>query len=306
MIDPRASEHRQLPASTKSPQGAVGDALVIDPLTLRRCSSSTEYRSDWQVLNARARWYNADAEFACGRLVYVHIPTGEASIIFRPARQGERAVSLDRLDNSRTMILAGMYEENLDLLIFDELVHRLREGLVRFAATFDVLDPEDIVQHCLIKLWTDGFRGTKPLGREWTPVGSAFRFVKNECLNEAERTRVRVEALRMAEKGYFASEVASHSLAPADGRNPSAAELDAPDRDRIGNQLLDRLPSEDRQILLWCFGEERSYGDIAGSLGITEDAVRKRYKKAWDRLRSITLEQTGRDPGPRRKPYPDR
>ena len=61
--------------------------------------------------------------------------------------------------------------------------------------------------------------------------------------------------------------------------------------------LLAGLAADDRHVLLLRFASELSYAEIAGSLGCSEDAAKKRAQRALVRLRQVhaaALARTGR------------
>jgi RNA polymerase sigma-70 factor (ECF subfamily) len=57
---------------------------------------------------------------------------------------------------------------------------------------------------------------------------------------------------------------------------------DAP-RDPLG-EALDRLPDEDRRILLWRYREERSFEEIGRLLNCSPQAARRLWVEAVERL----------------------
>src|SRR5262245_23055844 len=57
------------------------------------------------------------------------------------------------------------------------------------------------------------------------------------------------------------------------------------------NEALDKLPAREREALLIRFFEEKSHKEIAGALGISEDAAKMRVSRAIEKLRFVFARQ---------------
>lgn len=69
-------------------------------------------------------------------------------------------------------------------------------------------------------------------------------------------------------------------------------EGDTPWLDKISvKQLLKHLPERDRQILLWRFFEDKTQGDIAKKLGLSQVQVSRLERQALKRLRDLLSEK---------------
>lgn len=67
---------------------------------------------------------------------------------------------------------------------------------------------------------------------------------------------------------------------------------DNPWLDKISvKQLLKTLPLRDRQILLWRFFEDKTQGDIANRLGLSQVQVSRLERQALKKLRSLVADQ---------------
>jgi RNA polymerase sigma-70 factor (ECF subfamily) len=49
-------------------------------------------------------------------------------------------------------------------------------------------------------------------------------------------------------------------------------------------EIIQRLPDDYRQVIVWRYQEGRSFGEIAEQLGRSENAVRKLWFRAVERL----------------------
>src|SRR5262249_22041286 len=57
------------------------------------------------------------------------------------------------------------------------------------------------------------------------------------------------------------------------------------------NEALDKLPAREREALLIRFFEEKSHKEIAGALGISEDAAKMRVSRGIEKLRLVFARQ---------------
>jgi RNA polymerase sigma-70 factor, ECF subfamily len=69
----------------------------------------------------------------------------------------------------------------------------------------------------------------------------------------------------------------------ADTRSPSAHAMAEEQAVRV-RQVLDTLPEDYRQVILWRYQEEHSFAEIAQRMGRSENAVRKLWFRAIERL----------------------
>ncbi len=158
---------------------------------------------------------------------------------------------------------------------------RLEEELpaLRRYARVLVRDPsraEDLVQDCLERALT-----RRQLWRPGSLRGWLFRMMRNLHLNELRRA----------------------------GRGPATTQLDETLVGRQGSQALalevaetlaafDRLPEEQREVLLLVAVEEMSYREAARVLDVSEGTVASRVSRARERLRAIL---NGEQPVPLRR-----
>ena len=138
-------------------------------------------------------------------------------------------------------------------------------GLVLFARQFvrSAADAEDIVQDAFVKFW----RKQHPIANR-ALLFSAVRSTALDLLRRDAR-RARREADAMAD--------AEHSTQPEfDTTNDSQQALAA---------ALDRLPAEQREVLVMKVWNELTFADIAAVLGISQNTAASRYRYALAALK---------------------
>jgi RNA polymerase sigma-70 factor (ECF subfamily) len=151
-----------------------------------------------------------------------------------------------------------------DAKLFDEHIPRLRR--YARALTGERTQADDLVQECLARAWEK--RSLWQLGtdlRAWL-----FTIMHNLFVNDLRRRKSRPELLALDDEA-----------------------LDAPRRatqeDGLGlrdlQAALDRLPMEQREVLLLVGLEEMSYAEVAKTLGIPLGTVMSRLSRARERLR---------------------
>ncbi len=171
--------------------------------------------------------------------------------------------------------LLNDYAERNSEEAFRALVDRYT-GLAYHAALNRCGNPslaEEIAQAVFIAL----ARKAKTISRHATLSGWIFEATRFAALNLA-----RAEARR---KFYEQEAAVSESLRPDEG--DSLWELIAPHL----YEALDKLSQPDRDVLLIRFFQNKSHREIAGLLGISEDAAKARVSRAVERLRAIFARQ---------------
>ena len=145
-------------------------------------------------------------------------------------------------------------------------------GLVLFARQFvrSAADAEDIVQDAFVKFW-----------RKQHPIGNRallFATVRSTALDLLRRDarRARREADAVAET--------EHAVAPEfDTTTESQHALAA---------AMERLPNEQREVLVMKIWNELTFADIAAVLGISQNTAASRYRYALAALKK-NLTNTG-------------
>ncbi len=171
--------------------------------------------------------------------------------------------------------LLNDYAERNSEEAFRALVDRYA-GLAYHAALNRCGNPslsEEIAQAVFIAL----ARKAKTISRDATLSGWIFEATRFAAMNLA-----RAEARR---KFYEQEAAVSESLRPDQG--DSLWELIAPHL----YEALDKLSQPDRDALLIRFFQNKSHREIAGLLGISEDAAKARVSRAVERLRAIFARQ---------------
>lgn len=154
----------------------------------------------------------------------------------------------------------------------------LKDKLFRVALriTFDRAEAEDIVQETLIKVWKKR--------EEWNSLES----IEAYCLTVAKNL-----AIDMRDKMVSQTE----ELTPAndqaqDDENPYE-KLVQKERLMLVNSLIEALPEKQRQIMQLRDIEEKSYQEIAETLGITEDQVKINLFRARQKVKQGFLKTNG-------------
>jgi RNA polymerase sigma-70 factor (ECF subfamily) len=156
---------------------------------------------------------------------------------------------------------------------FTELVeryhHRLRAFLRRMLG--DAHAAEDAVQDA----WLDAFRG---VGRLHDPAAFEawlFRVARDRAYRILRR------------KGLLIDPIAGAAQIPTNGDDSADHDLLMADEQQVVRAAVDRLPLEQREVLLLRFVEEMSYEQIAMATGCEVGTVRSRLHYAKRSLRKL-------------------
>lgn len=138
-------------------------------------------------------------------------------------------------------------------------------GLVLFARQFvrTAADAEDIVQEAFVKFW-----------RKQHPIDNRallFATVRSTALDLLRRDarRARREADAVAD--------ADHAVAPQFDTTSESQQAVA--------AAIDRLPNEQREVLVMKIWNELTFADIASVLGISQNTAASRYRYALTALK---------------------
>jgi RNA polymerase sigma-70 factor (ECF subfamily) len=180
-------------------------------------------------------------------------------------------------------------------LALGHLLERHRDRLRRMVAVrldsrlAPVVDPSDVVQEALAdasrKL--DDFLRDRPL-----PFYPWLRRLAGERITQFHRRHLRTqkravtheERLDLALPDESASRLADRLASSA--TSPSQQLLRAEQARRL-REVLGRLSSNDREVLVLCYLEELDFGEIAAALGISENAAKVRHFRALERVRKL-------------------
>jgi RNA polymerase sigma-70 factor (ECF subfamily) len=184
-----------------------------------------------------------------------------------------------------------------------ELLARHRSQLRRMIATrldrrlAARVDPSDVVQEALAdadhKL--DGYLRVRPLPfYPWLRQLAWERLIKihRRHLRARRRSVGREEPGVLALPDESALELARCLIDLHSG--PGEHLLREEKRGRV-RAALDRLPANDREVLVLRYLEQLRHADIAAVLGITEGAVKVRHVRALERLRGLLEQEFGED-----------
>lgn len=141
----------------------------------------------------------------------------------------------------------------------------LAPGLVLFARQFvrSGADAEDIVQEAFVRFWRKQHCITNR-----ALLFATVRSISLDLLRRDAR-RARREATAIAESEH---EVAPH-FDPRDDTQQALA------------QAIDRLPAEQREVLVMKIWNELTFADIASVLGISQNTAASRYRYALGALK---------------------
>jgi len=143
-------------------------------------------------------------------------------------------------------------------------VPRLRRYARALAGNRD--DADDLVQDTLVRAWSKAalWRGVADM-RAWL-----FGIMHNLHVDGARRPRLVTVALDAG--------VPEAPLAPAQDEGLALRDLQA---------ALDRLPAEQKEVLLLVGLEDMAYADVARTLGIPIGTVMSRLSRGRERLRAM-------------------
>jgi RNA polymerase sigma-70 factor (ECF subfamily) len=180
-------------------------------------------------------------------------------------------------------------------LAFEHLLERHRGRLRRMVAVrldrrlAPVVDPSDVVQEALVdasqKL--DDYLRDRPL-----PFYPWLRRLAGERIIQLHRRHLRTQKRAVTHEERLDLPLPDESairLADrlvASGTSPSQQLLRAEQARRL-REVLERLSSNDREILVMCYLEELDFGEIATALGISENAAKVRHFRALERVRKL-------------------
>jgi RNA polymerase sigma-70 factor (ECF subfamily) len=160
---------------------------------------------------------------------------------------------------------------------FGELVRRNEELVLRVVRRFarSPEDARDLVQRAFLRALEAARRGVASGRREAFPfrrwlLRIAVNLAKNHLRDESRWTRAPLEAVAAAADAADAAE----ALARAEAAR------------RVRRAVL-RLPRRQREVLTLRIDAELPFREIAGTLGITENAAKVSFHHAARRLREV-------------------
>ena len=166
---------------------------------------------------------------------------------------------------------------------FATLVDSHQERLLRLCERLlgDVEEARDAAQETFLKAFRKA-ADFKPQGQVYTWL---YRVAVNHCLNKLRRRRL-VRFLRWEDP----EERDAPAFDPPDGAADPATALDARRRWQATRRAIDKLPENQRMVLVLVRFEGLSYKQTAEVLGITEGAVESRLVRAMRRLEAAAQE----------------
>ena len=167
---------------------------------------------------------------------------------------------------------------------FAELVGRHERRLLALCERV-LGDPEearDAAQEVFLKAYRHA--GTaEPRGELFTWL---YRIALNHCFNRLRRRKL-ARFFSLDRPAAGAGEAEKPAFDPADERAGAESELLARERWRRTRAAIDRLPENQRAVLLLARFEGLSQRQIAETLGVSEGAVESRLVRAMRRLREL-------------------
>ncbi len=160
---------------------------------------------------------------------------------------------------------------------FSSLVESHQERLFRLCERLlgDAEEARDAAQDVFLKAYRKAAE-VRPQGQVYTWL---YRIAVNHCLNKLRRRKL-VRFLRLDSP----IEADSPAFDPPDRAADPAATLDARRRWQATRRAIDKLPENQRSVLVLVRFEGLSYKQVAEVLGITEGAVESRLVRAMRRL----------------------
>jgi RNA polymerase sigma-70 factor (ECF subfamily) len=159
---------------------------------------------------------------------------------------------------------------------FELLVPRYQDKVFRlsFGILHDRAWAEDTTQDTLVRIWRalPGFAGQSALST-WI-----YAIAKNGCLSELRKQRLQVSI--DAESDYHV-DVANLSVVDADDSATVSV-----------GRLLEQLPDRYRQAVTLFYMEDKSYEQIARSLGMPLGTVKAMLHRARKRLMSLSKDRS--------------
>lgn len=151
------------------------------------------------------------------------------------------------------------------------------------------LDASDIVQDALgdASRKLDDYLKDRPL-----PFYPWLHRLTTERIAQAHRAHIRYQARsveREAQPAFRLPDESACELADriaSDGTSPEDHAVRA-ERHRLVRECLDRLPSNDREVLTMCYLEGLTFAEIASVLGRNVGAVKLRHFRALGRIRGL-------------------
>ena len=160
---------------------------------------------------------------------------------------------------------------------FASLVQTHEERLLRLCERLlgDLEEARDAAQEVFLKAYRKAGE-VRPQGQVYTWL---YRIAVNHCLNKLRRRKL-VRFLRWEDPG----DRDVPAFDPPDGAPGPAAALEARRRWRATRRAIEKLPENQRTVLVLVRFEGLSYKQTAEVLGITEGAVESRLVRAMRRL----------------------
>lgn len=173
------------------------------------------------------------------------------------------------MHNATDCELLRKYVEKGDEAAFAEVV-RSHVDLVYSAALRLVGGDAQLAQDASQQVFTELARQARSLSRHATLVGwlhTTTRYVSSKAIRSERRRRTR-------EQESFAMQ-----------NTPAMPEVNWEQLQPVLDEAVGSLPVDDRDVLLLRFFEGKSHRDIGTTIGVTEEAARKRIDRALEKLR---------------------
>jgi RNA polymerase sigma-70 factor (ECF subfamily) len=171
---------------------------------------------------------------------------------------------------------------------FTRLVERHQDRLVGLCWRWigDREEARDAAQEIFLKVFRNAAK-VEPRGQFFTWL---YRVAINHCLNQLRRRKI---ARFFSFGGTGGGEATGGELEPADGAPDAEATLLARERWARTRERLERLPENQRVVVILARFEGLSGREIAETLGISEGAVESRLVRAMRRLAPQEEPSTG-------------
>lgn len=154
----------------------------------------------------------------------------------------------------------------------ESLIQHLWEPLLRYAASItpETVDPQDVVQDAFVRLWVK--RSELDASGDLTAL--LYRITRNLALNAKRRRKVRASWMVSCDPAYDAPIKATPLEWTEEGELRRAA-----------GEAVERLSPRRREVFILSRFHGRTYREIAGIMGISEQTVANHLSAALASLR---------------------
>ncbi len=181
----------------------------------------------------------------------------------------ETTSQLDKISDARRPVIKDRNEVMENVASHEDWKHCFAEaapGLILFARQFvrSIADAEDIVQDAFVKFW----RKQHPIGNRALLFATVRSTAFDLLRRDSRRARREADAVADSEQ----------SVAPPQFESVTESQ-------QALAAAVDRLPAEQREVLVMKIWNELTFADIGTVLGISQNTAASRYRYALAALK---------------------